>query len=132
MLLEEHVDEQESKASVEEPPKKKRKRKKATEVGAPLDRPTLDADGRERPKFLLRYPEDPALDALVRAFEAGNFRAVREGAPKLAERSERPEVRRAAEELLRRIEPDPLVKFLIGVTGFLFVALVIYVYYSRG
>jgi hypothetical protein len=122
-----------------EPPKKKKKKKKKVEVGAAGDtaavvaeRPALDADGRERPRFLLRFPRDPDLEPLIEAFEAGNFRKVREDAPRLAERTERPEVKRAAEELLRRIEPDPLVKFILGVAVFLFVAVVTYVYYAHG
>ena len=35
------------------------------------DRP-LNAEGRERPRFLLKFPDDPELQRLARAFEAGN------------------------------------------------------------
>lgn len=82
----------------------------------------LNAEGRERPRFLLEFPDEPALQRLVREFEAGNYRAVREGAAKLAESTEDPIVRAAARELARRIEPDPLMKYL------LFVALGLFVY----
>lgn len=131
------ADTQSSTAGLEPPKKKKKKKRKLEsgegEAGEPIfERPALDAEGRERPRFLLRFPEDPELEELIRAFEAGNFRKVREDGPRLAERTERPEVKRAAEELLRRIEPDPLVKFLLGVAVFLFVAIVAYVYHSHG
>jgi len=90
--------------------------------------PALNADGRERPRFLLEFPSDPALQQLVAAFEAGNYRAVREGAAKLVESSEDPIVAAAARELARRIEPDPLMKYLLFVALGLFVAVVWYAY----
>jgi len=95
----------------------------ASEAGA-----VLNAEGRERPRFLLEFPDDPALQQLVRAFEAGNYRAVREGAAKLAESTEDPIVRAAARELRRRIEPDPLMKYLLFVALGLFVFVVWHVY----
>jgi hypothetical protein len=125
-------------ASAEAPRKKKKKKKRKAEdeaeaePGPAITRPERDAEGWDRPRFLLKFPEDPDLEALMAAFEAGNFAAVRDDAPRLIERTERPEVKRAAEELLRRIEPDPLVKFLLGVAVFLFVAVVAYVYYAHG
>ncbi|MEI9937119.1 MAG: hypothetical protein WDO69_07825 [Pseudomonadota bacterium] len=86
--------------------------------------PLLNAEGRERPRFLLEFPNDPALQELVRAFEAGNYREVREGAPKLAASTEDPIIRAAARELGRRIEPDPLMKYLLFVALALFVFVV--------
>jgi len=47
--------------------------------------PVLNAEGRERPRFLLEFPSDPALQQLVRAFEAGDYQAVRKGALALVE-----------------------------------------------
>jgi hypothetical protein len=88
----------------------------------------LNAEGRERPRFLLEFPNDPALQELVRAFEAGNYRAVRDGAAQLAESTEDPIVRAAARELGRRIEPDPLMKYLLFVALGLFVFVVWHVY----
>jgi hypothetical protein len=114
------------------PKKKKRKRKlaEAPAAPAPFERPALDANGRERPRFLLRFPLDPELDRLVAAFEAGNYAEVRRAAPELAERAELPEVRRAADELLRRIEPDQLLKLYLAVAVALLLAVASYAYLS--
>ncbi|HET9932973.1 MAG TPA: hypothetical protein VFQ35_19855 [Polyangiaceae bacterium] len=109
-------------------PKKKRKKRRAE----PVERDELDAAGMQRPAFVLDFPRDPELDVLVRAFEAGNFAFVREQAPRLAESSLDADVKAAARELARRIEPDPLVKFLLGVAVALFVVVVTYVYHSHG
>lgn len=92
---------------------------------------TRRTDGRERPRFLLQFPDDPELQRLVRAFEAGNYQAVRVGAPKLARATEDPIVRAAARELSLRIEPDPLVKYLLGVAVALFVFVVWYTYQGQ-
>ena len=97
---------------------------------APPDRP-LNADGRERPQFLLAFPDDPELQRLVRAFEAGNYEAVRVGATRLVEDASDPIVREAARELRRRIDPDPLMKYLLGVALALFVFVVWYTYQSQ-
>jgi hypothetical protein len=94
------------------------------------DRP-LNAAGRERPRFLLKFPDDPELQRLARAFEAGNYQAVREGASKLAEATEDPIVRAAARELRRRIDPDPLMKYLLWVAVALFVFVVWYTYQGQ-
>ena len=98
----------------------------ATEASA-----VLNAEGRERPRFLLEFPNDPALQQLVRAFEAGNYQAVREGAAELAQSTEDPIVRAAARELGRRIDPDPLLKYLLFVALGLFVFVVWYTYQGR-
>lgn len=92
---------------------------------------SLNADGRERPRFLLAFPNDPELQRLVRAFEAGNYQAVRVGARKLAEDTPDPLVREAARELRRRIDPDPLMKYLLMVALTLFVFVVWYTYQSQ-
>ena len=94
------------------------------------DRP-LNGEGRERPGFLLEFPADPELERLVRAFETGNYEAVRVGAPRLAENTESAAVRAAARELRRRIDPDPLMKFLLAVAIALFVFVVWYTYQNH-
>ena len=92
---------------------------------------SLNADGRERPGFLLEFPDDPELQRLVQAFEAGNYEAVRLGAPKLVETTEDAAVRGAARELRRRIDPDPLMKYLLWVAIALFVFVVWYSYQNH-
>jgi hypothetical protein len=91
--------------------------------GAAGKRPRLNAVGEERPRFLLDFPDDPELEALIAAFEAGNFARVRREAPELAQRSADEAVRQAALELRRRTNPDPLLIVLLllclGLFGFL-------------
>lgn len=96
----------------------------------PTPRP-LDAEGRERPGFLLEFPDDPELQRLARAFEEGNYETVRLGAPKLAETTTDARVRGAARELRRRIDPDPLMKYLLWVAIALFVFVVWYTYQNH-
>lgn len=97
----------------------------------PAERPRLNARGEERPRFLLELPHDPALEPLIEAFESGNYARVRAGAPEVAKSNADPEVRRAAEELLVRIEPDPLVKLLLAVAIGLFLFVVVWVYVKQ-
>ena len=114
------------------PPKRKKKKRKPAEQGldappAPA-RPELDAASRERPRFVLSFPSDPELDRLVAAFERGDFAAVRSGALPLAERAEDERVRDAALELRRRIDPDPLIRYLLLASVILLVVLVLHAY----
>lgn len=126
-------------ADVQEParPKKRKRSKAAAEAAAAkqaenadealASRP-LDAQGRERPLFLSEFPEDPRLSRLVVAFEAGNYALIRSDAEKLAEQTSDPLVRDAALELRRRIDPDPLIKYLLGLAVALLLFLVFYTY----
>jgi hypothetical protein len=116
-----------AKAPAEEaaPAKKKRKKKRKKK----LERvPTLDAAGRERPRFLLSFPRDTGLDRLVAAFESGDYATVRSDAMELAEKTEDERVRDAALELRRRIEPDPLVRYLLLAAIVLLTFLVLHSY----
>ena len=97
-------------------------------AASPPKRAKLNAAGEERPAFLLDFPEDPELERLIQAFEAGNFAQVRSRAPQLAARSADDAVRRAALELRRRTDPDPLLVLLLGLCIVLFVFLVSWVY----
>jgi hypothetical protein len=92
---------------------------------------SFNLEGRERPRFLLEFPRDPELQRLAQAFEAGNYQAVRTGASKLAQSTEDPIVRAAAQELRRRIDPDPLMKYLLSVAIVLFVFVVWYTYQAQ-
>lgn len=93
------------------------------------DDAVLDASGRERPRFLLKFPQHPDLQRLATAFEAGNYALVREEAQTLAERTDNPAVRDAALELRRRIEPDPLAKYLLALTAALLLSLAYFAYH---
>jgi hypothetical protein len=93
------------------------------------DETPLDAAGRERPRFLLGFPPDPELMRLAAAFEAGNYALVRAEAEALAERTESRAVRDAALELRRRIEPDPLAKYLLALTAALLLSLAYWAYH---
>ncbi len=64
----------------------------------------------------------------MEAFESGDFRTVRERAPELAERAEDPKVRDAALELRRRVDPNPLIKYLLLASVLLLLFLVLHVY----
>jgi hypothetical protein len=79
-----------------------------------------------RPPFAASYPNDPALDELVRAFEAGNYARVREEAPKLAASTDDAAVRASALDLRSRIFADPIAKALLVFTGLLLVALTLW------
>ncbi len=116
-------------------PKKKKKKKKkpaateASEEALPEEvEPALDPSGAERPTFHAWFPRHEELEVLVRAFEVGNYALVRERAPKLAQSADSEKVRAAARELLARIEPDPLMKYLLLAATLLLVFLAFYVY----
>jgi hypothetical protein len=94
-------------------------------------RAPLNDDGMERPRFLLDFPEDPDLERLIAAFEAGNFALVRRDAVRLAESTADPAVKEAALELRRRIDPDPLAKYLLAISFVLLLILTIWAY-ARG
>ena len=76
-----------------------------------------------RPAFARAFPKDADLDALVESFERGDYARVRAEAPLLAQRAERGDVKAAALELRRRIEPDPLAMILILLAVALLVVL---------
>jgi hypothetical protein len=87
-----------------------------------------NALGEERPAFMLEFPHDPELEELMQAFELGDFATVRAKAEPLAKRTNSEAVRRAALELRRRIDPDPLIVLLLGLSIALFVFIAAWVY----
>ena len=100
-------------------PKKKKRRRPDAEpdvdraIDAVADRPA-DRGGPQIPAFALGFPADPALDALVAAFEQGDYARVRREAPALVQSTESAAVRKATRELLKRLEPDPIAVYLLA------------------
>jgi len=70
-----------------------------------------------RPSFTRAFPKDPELDALVDAFERGNYARVRADGPKLALASTDEGVRRAARTLVERTRPDALAVGLLALAA---------------
>lgn len=64
------------------------------------------------PGFAKEFPKHPELDRLVEAFARGDYAAVRVGAPKLAAETDDDAVKKAAQMLRTRIEPDPTSRLL--------------------
>ncbi len=96
------------------------------EIGAVDDAgdPPAKADEKSRtgpyiPAFALKFPREPRLDALVMAFEAGDFARVRREGPVLAKETDDAAVRAAARELVRRLDPDPSAVYLLGIAAVL-------------
>jgi len=93
----------------------------AEEQGSPKKK-KKKAKGKPRegvPSFAQRFPKDKDLDVLVAAFERGDYGRVRKDAPALAKSAKDEAVRHAAEELLRRIDPDPLAKYMLVAASLL-------------
>jgi hypothetical protein len=75
------------------------------------------------PQFARNFPRHAELDALVAAFARGDYATVRSGAPKLAAEAGDEEVKRAAQLLRERIEPDPTSKAIFLIAAALLVFL---------
>ncbi len=110
-------DEAEGPEAAARPKKKRKKKAKATREGVP--------------SFASRFPRDEGLDALLAAFDRGDYARVREDGARLVKSTEDPAVRRAAEELLRRIEPDPLAKYMLFAACLLLVFFTIWYFSHR-
>ncbi|MFT3773503.1 MAG: hypothetical protein QM820_49635 [Minicystis sp.] len=124
-------EEEAAKAEAAEEPRPKRRKKRRVQADAapeapaeaaeePPPAPTADDEG---PAFARGFPADPDLAALVAAFEAGDYARVRREAPALAKKTDRDDVRAAARELRRRLDPDPLAVYLLGIAAVLLVFL---------
>jgi len=98
--------------------KKRKKKKRKPEDAALAQRPGW-------PEFASWFPQDPAVEELVVAFESGNYARVREGSRRIlsAQPAKPDDVRRAAREMLRRIDPDPIAIYLLAGAALLLVFL---------
>jgi hypothetical protein len=108
-------------------PKKKKRQKKLTSPETP-EAKQATVGPIDRAPFLDGFPAHPELDRLVSAFETGNYLLIRQEAKGLAQRSDDPAVRAAALELRRRIDPDPMAKYILLASLLLLVALTIIAY----
>ena len=68
-------------------------------------------------------PSVPDLRALEEAFEAGNYRAVRQGAARIAASDASDDVKAAAREIKSRTEPSRAQLALLAITAVLVVVL---------
>ncbi len=85
----------------------------------------------DRSPFTQDFPDDPDLQLLVAAFEQGRYDIVRARAPKLAQTTDNPEVAKAARELRRRLDADPLSVQLLLATLLLLVVLTSWAYFAH-
>jgi hypothetical protein len=84
------------------------------------------SERRGPPAFARDFPADPRLDALLSAFERGDYAAVRRGAAVLVQDADAGDVQRAAAELRRRTGPDRTMVALLALTAALLVFLASY------
>jgi hypothetical protein len=101
---------------------------RASSPPEPAPAPKADVFAKARdswgfPAFARDFPNDPELASLVAAFAAGDYATVRTGAPALASKTTDEHVKRAAELLRARIEPDPTARVFFGLTAALLVFL---------
>lgn len=97
--------------------------------------PSGDASSSRAPlraRFLDALPADPELQRIAEAFERGNYAFVRREAPRLVETSEDEAVRDAARDLLQRLEPDPLMKYLLALSILLLLGVTVFAYATQG
>jgi hypothetical protein len=87
-----------------------------------MPRPEHD-DARDRPAFAAGFPRVPAVEALLEAFQRGDYGYVRAEAARLANTSDDEAVRKAASELRARTGADPLAVGLLVLAAALLLAI---------
>jgi hypothetical protein len=107
------VSDEEPEETAPRPARPKRK-KRPTPEPEHRSEPDPEQPGDAVPAFALKFPDDPALQALVAAFEQGDYARVRREAPALIKQTDRAEVRKAARELVKRLDPDPIAVYLLA------------------
>ncbi len=86
------------------------------------------------PAFAADFPEDPQLAQLLRSFTCGDYAAVRAQAPQLAAQARsagQEDVALAAEELRRRLDPEPAVRTLLWLSALLLVVVALWSYTNQ-
>jgi hypothetical protein len=81
-----------------------------------------------RPLFARAYPRSKDIDDLLAFFRSGNYKKVRELAPKMMARAGDEREKNAIADVRRRIEADPMALYLLGLTLALLVFLTIFFY----
>ena len=93
-------------------------------------REPFDPSGRERPGFILNFPENNAkLERLIQLFELGDYSTLRKEAPLVLQETDQDAVKSAVAELVRRTDPDPVVKAMLAVSVVCFIFLVAWSYW---
>lgn len=85
----------------------------------------------KRARFLDGFPEHEGLSRAVAAFEDGNYAETRRLCEQLLDTEEDEDVRDAASELLRRMEPDRMIVIILWAS-FALLALVALAVYGHG
>lgn len=107
--------EPEERAAPKRKAKKRRKKRGAPESAE--SSPSRPATAR--PPFAKSFPDDPVIDRILLAFEVGNHAYVRDEARRLVDQSDDPALQDAGAEMLRRLKPDPISAYLIGLAALL-------------
>jgi hypothetical protein len=85
----------------------------------------------KRARFLDGFPEHEGLSRAVTAFENGNYAETRRLCEQLLESEQDEDVRDAANELLRRMQPDRMIVVILWAS-FALLALVALSVYGHG
>ncbi|MFP6686088.1 MAG: hypothetical protein VB934_15325 [Polyangiaceae bacterium] len=72
--------------------------------------------GAKRAGFASGYPESETLDVLLRAFDAGDFAAVREGTSTLLATETDDAILKATTDLRRRIYPGATAIYILALS----------------
>jgi hypothetical protein len=91
-------------------------------MAAPAAKPAQATPPAHRPAFARDFPSDPALDRILALFDQGNYAQVRKEVQALP-KSVSAEVRAAAQEIAKRLEPDPLALYLVAIAAALLAVL---------
>ncbi len=111
------------RATPENPPQDRGKQARGPRRRACRHREHRPKGGSRSPHLHESWPRDESLDGLVAAFVRCDYARVRREAPALARATEDDAVRRAARELRRRLDPDPVAVYMLMAAGALLVFL---------